>query len=159
MTGINAITPGNVLEFNRELIAAGQRNEVRVTVRRKGVDRTLTVRLIPESAFFNESLIRAKLGASLGLMTPQFAARLGNQTVAGLVVTRVEPGSAAETAGLAEGQVVRGVDGQAVTSVLEAARLLNLKKSGDRVRLSLIVPRTRGLFLQLLSIDRDVVVQ
>ena len=74
-------------------------------------------------------------------------------------MTGVEPGGAADTAGLAEGQVVRGVDGQAVTSVLEAARLLNLKKSGDRVRLSLIVPRTRGVFLQLLAIDRDVVVQ
>ena len=159
VTGINDVTPGNILQFNRELIAAGQRSEVRVKVRRKGVDRTLTVRLIPESAFFNDSLIRSKLGASLGPVTPQFAARLGNQTVSGLVVTGVEPGGAADTAGLAEGQVVRGVDGQAVTSVLEAARLLNLKKSGDRVRLSLIVPRTRGVFLQLLAIDRDVVVQ
>ena len=157
--GVDDKVAANLIEFNRQLIAADARQDVRVNIEREGERMTLNVRLIPENAFFNDGLISQKLGATLRKITPEIASRFGNRSVEGLFVSQVERGGPAARAGLNEGCIVRGMDGAALTEVKEAAKMLHAKKSGERVRLSLVIPRSRGFFLQLLSVDRDAVVR
>lgn len=157
--GVGDKMAGNLIDFNRQLIATNIRKDVRLNIERKGKRRTLNVRLIPEDAFFNDGLISQKLGATLRKMTPEITARFGNRSVEGLFVSQVEREGPAARAGLKAGAILRGIDGRALSEIKEAAKMLHAKRPGERVRLSLVIPRSRGFFLQLLSVDRDAVVR
>ncbi|MDA1273049.1 MAG: trypsin-like peptidase domain-containing protein [Verrucomicrobia bacterium] len=156
---VNNTSPESVIEFNREIIATNSGSHVRITVDRKGTTETINVQLIPESAFFNDQLISQKLGVELKKVTPEMISRMGNRVVEGLIVTDVERDGPADKAGLKEGHILRGINGEAVDQVLKAAQLVHAKKSGERIRLNLVVPRSIGHFLQLLSVDREAVVR
>lgn len=156
---VNNTSPESVIEFNREIIATNSGSHVRITVDRKGTTETINVQLIPESAFFNDQLISQKLGVELKKVTPEMISRMGNRVVEGLIVTGVERDGPADKAGLKEGHILRGINGEAVDQVLKAAQLVHVKKSGERIRLNLVVPRSIGHFLQLLSVDREAVVR
>jgi len=57
---------------------------------------------------------RAQLGVHVQQVTPDLAASLGLKETAGVVVSSVEAGSAAERAGLKRGDVIKTFNGQAV---------------------------------------------
>ena len=68
-------------------------------------------------------------------LTPYIAGRLGIDDARGLVVSRVEAEGPAAAAGLRVGDVIRKVDGQAVTTADQAQRVLFGVEVGDTVRL------------------------
>jgi serine protease Do len=68
-------------------------------------------------------------------LTPYIAGRLGIDDARGLVVSRVEAAGPAAAAGLRVGDVIRKVDGQAVTTADQAQRVLFGAEVGDTVRL------------------------
>jgi serine protease Do len=80
-----------------------------------------------------------KLGMKMGELEPAVARKLGLDDVAGVVVTDVRAGSAAEEAGIESGNVITQVNGEAVTSVAEVNAMLAAKpddeSTGDGVLL------------------------
>jgi S1-C subfamily serine protease len=128
--------------------------EVALEIVRDKKRRTLRVRMVLESEFFNESLIRKKIGASLQDLTPELARVFGLGGLQGLLVGGVDLNGPADKAKLDRGMVITGLDGHAVAEVTEAARILFGKAKGDKVVVELVYSRRRGPFY---SIERTAV--
>jgi S1-C subfamily serine protease len=62
----------------------------------------------------------------------------------GLLIARVEKGSAAERASLREYDVINGIGNRQVRSYLDAFAALTPLAAGETTHLSVLVPRTRG---------------
>jgi len=63
----------------------------------------------------NGSVRRGHLGITVQLVTEDIARSLGLQNVKGVIISQVEPGGAGERAGLKRGDVILGLNGDAVT--------------------------------------------
>ena len=93
-------------------------------------------------------------GLTLTNVTPSISRQLRlPANTQGAVITDVEPGSAAETAGLSQGDVILKVNGQSVANASEANRLLGAVKSGDRARL--LIWKTRQSQEQFLTLKKE----
>jgi S1-C subfamily serine protease len=68
-------------------------------------------------------------------------------------VVHVKEVSAAADAGLADGDIITQVNGQAVTSTDEFGRLVKAAKSGDYLRLYVYRPQGKISFFALVKID------
>ncbi len=101
---------------------------------------------------------RPYLGITTSFLSPDLAEALNLPAQTGLLIQSVEPGSAADLAGLrgADREVAIGnyliaiggdfivaVDGQPVTSRQSLSRVLDRKKAGDPLRLSIVRGRRR----------------
>jgi S1-C subfamily serine protease len=146
---VNDQTPQTPIELNREILVTGEKRDLRLQIQRQHERRTLTLRLIPEKEVFNAALFRQKLGATVQDLTPEAAAQMNLGPSDGLLVSAVEKNGPAAEAGLARGNVIRALDGQALESVPQAAKLLYRRKSGDKVELTVIVAQVRGRFLRI----------
>ncbi|MED5381084.1 MAG: trypsin-like peptidase domain-containing protein [Verrucomicrobiota bacterium] len=145
---INRHAPRNFIEFANRLLNLGRDRTVSLQVRREGKLVDCSVKLIPESAYFNTGLIREKTGATLEELTSELARSLGYNSTDGLVVSRVDDDSPAAKAGLPVGSVVVAAEGQEVNDIVRAARLLHSKGSGGRLTLDIVQVRRSGLFLR-----------
>ena len=145
---INNHSPRNFIEFASRLLNLGQNRRVKIQISRKGEIEDCTVKLIPESAYFNTGLIRDKTGVTLEELTPDVAKALSYNSTNGLVVSQVDGKSPADKAGLVTGVVVVAIDEQEVSDIVSAARLLHGKESGDRLMLDIVQVRRSGLFLR-----------
>ena len=128
---------------------------VTLVVRRNGRDETLTAKLAererpavdePETgaAAHNES----GFGMAVTPLTPRIAEQLElPRTTSGLVVTDVDPAGQAAAAGVREGDVIKAVNGQAVTSA--SALRAALKAQADRPALVLVSRRGADTFIAL----------
>lgn len=76
---------------------------------------------------------RAMLGVNIQEMTLKQAMRMGLEHTQGILITAVETGSAAETAGLRAGDLLLKVDGSAVNEISLLKEKLALKRPGDQV--------------------------
>ena len=130
-----------------ELTAGGEKGDVTLALLRGNELKTVPVKLVPEKAFFNAELIQKRIGVSLQEMSPALADSLGFNPKAGLLIAGVDKDSAAAKLGLEARMLVRGIDGLATADLVDAAKLINQHKAGDKVKLDLIVPRQRGAVL------------
>jgi S1-C subfamily serine protease len=86
----------------------------------------------------------ARLGVSLGDLSPSISKELGLSIDKGVMIGSVEPGSAAASAGLQAattnrpGDVIVAIDGQAVSTYNDLASYLDTKNPGDSVRLTIV---------------------
>jgi len=126
---------GNLIEFNRSLVTAGSRKDVRMLVRRKGESKSLNLRLVDERRFFDAGWVRRRLGVLVELGEP------------GLVVTAVDADGPA-AGRLGPGMVIQVVEGQPVGDVVGLAKVLNGRPAGERVELAVSVYRRMGPFLR-----------
>ncbi len=76
-----------------------------------------------------------KLGLSIQDLTPEIAQQLGYQKDEGVLIAQVEPGSAAEDAGLQRGDLIKEVDRSPVTEAKEFVRAIDRLSSDDSVAL------------------------
>jgi len=148
---VNDKTPRNLVEINRELMAAGERRDVRLVVQRDQERKTLTMTLVPEATVFNPDLIQKKLGATLQYLTPEVAVTMGFGQFRGFLVADVEPAGPAGKAGLREGELIQTFDGHVPGNLVRAAHFLYAKKKGERLQMTVIVPRRTGRLVQLFS--------
>lgn len=144
---VNDKTPKSLFDLNRELISADAKSEIRLLVQRGADRKPLKAQLVPEKEVFNAALIRRKTGMTLQELSPELAAEMGVDPVAGLLVADVEKNGPAAEVGIRPGYFVQAIDGRAVSELTGAAKILHAKRAGERVQLSLIVQRQRGAFL------------
>ncbi|HXG64419.1 MAG TPA: PDZ domain-containing protein, partial [Blastocatellia bacterium] len=87
-------------------------------------------------------------GVTVDELTPQVARQLGLPgEVRGVLITNVQPGSAAADAGLTRGDVVQEVNRQPVGSVSEFRRAVS--QAGDQPILLLVNRRGNTLFMMV----------
>ncbi len=86
---------------------------------------------------------RGRLGVLIQDLTPELSEALNLDITHGAVITRVEPGSPAEDAGIAPGDVVVAVDDIEVTSSADLRNRVGLVRVGGEVTVTLVRDGTR----------------
>ena len=133
--------------LTRAVAAATPNTAAKVTVWREGRSRELTVELgeAPNEAVAATGRggasgdASAAVGLALRTLTDAERATLGiPRDVNGVVITAVEPGSAAAEKGLRPGDVITRVNDQAVSSVADATAALNAARQGNGTALLLV---------------------
>ena len=81
---------------------------------------------------------RGYLGIATQTLTPELAEAFGIAWQPGVIVSRVEPNSAAEAAGLQVGDVVVAADGRPVTRSADLRNMIGLRPAGDSITLELL---------------------
>ena len=76
---------------------------------------------------------KAILGLDVRPVTPEIARQFNLRSIEGVIVARVEDGSAAMEAGIQRGDVIREINRQKVGSVADFERLTKDAKEGDRL--------------------------
>lgn len=79
---------------------------------------------------------RGRIGVSVQDLTPDIALALKLDKTRGALVTRVDPGSPADKAGLQEGDVVIGIAGRTVKSGADLRNQIGLMRVGEKAELS-----------------------
>ena len=81
---------------------------------------------------------RGRLGVAVQSVTPDIAQVLGLERGSGAIVAAVEPGSAAEDAGLQRGDVIVAVDGETVDTSAALRAIIGLLELGEEVQLTVL---------------------
>lgn len=76
---------------------------------------------------------RAQIGITLQDLRPELAKAFGFQGQGGVLITEVLPGSPAEIAGLAPGDIIASVDGEDITDSAALRLVVSLKRPGTDV--------------------------
>lgn len=137
IVSVNAVKPDSIIEFNRILLEAGDRNDVRFVVQRDGKSKQLVMRMVKEADFFNADLIRRRLGITVKPVQGAFN------------VTSVEKGGPAAKANIEVGSFLATVDDQQPRDLVEFAKTIHWKQKGDSVNLGVLVQEGRGFFSRL----------
>lgn len=89
---------------------------------------------------------RGRLGITIQDVTPELAEALDLRTPEGAVVTQVQPGSAAEEAGLNAGDVVIAVDGTRIVNSSDLRNRIGLTPVGDDIEMTVMRDGKRRVF-------------
>jgi len=81
-------------------------------------------------------VVRARLGARFQDLTPDLAASFGRRGAAGALITRVEPGSGAQAAGLRSGDILLGLDTRDDMDAAGVQREIARRHPGERLALN-----------------------
>ncbi|MFP4451488.1 MAG: trypsin-like peptidase domain-containing protein [Rhodosalinus sp.] len=79
---------------------------------------------------------RGRLGVAIQDLTPDLAEALGVAAETGAIVGSVEPGTPADRAGLAAGDVIVAVDGDPVEGSADLRQKIGLRRPGDEVEIA-----------------------
>jgi Do/DeqQ family serine protease len=110
--------------------------------------------IIEQLAEFGE-VRRGRLGVRIQDLTPELSEALSLDISDGAVVTRVEPGSPAEDAGIEAGDVVVAVEDSAVASAADLRNRVGLVRVGEDVNVTVIRDGARREFrVRVASIER-----
>lgn len=124
--------------------------KVPMKVLRDKKETTLTVAVgeMKEQESVASASEKSELGVTVQQVTPEIAEGLGLERPEGVVITAVEPGSAAEDAGLRRGDIVLEVDRKPVRKVADYRKAIGEVKKGKGV-LFLVRRGTSTIFLAL----------
>jgi serine protease Do len=154
------------VDLTRELVEAGAMRTTQLTIQRGTERRSVNLRLVRESSFFNSDLVRKKIGLSVEELTPEIATTLGLGDKRGVIISDVESNSPAARAGLQKNMIITTVDGQVTwyerqpaPSYVSVAKALYARKKGEKSQLEVIIPRRRGNFLQFQQATVEVTVR
>jgi serine protease Do len=103
----------------------------------KVLDRQVKVGEVEEKVEVTKAPSHKSLGITVQNLTPEIAKGLRLEKETGVVVTRVEPGSAAENAGIQTGDVIREVNRKPVKDVEDFVQKIEKAKVQDSVLLLL----------------------
>lgn len=81
---------------------------------------------------------RGLLGVSIQTIDSESAKALGAEVESGALVSSVEPGSAAEDAGIEVDDIIVSINGERIDDSRELRNAIGLKGSGERVRIELV---------------------
>ena len=106
------------------------------------------VKLRPEEEFFNAGLVRKRLGLKLDTLTEDLARHMRLGFVGGFVVISVEEDGPADLGGIKTGHVIQAIENQSPSTMVELARVVHGLKRGDRARLTVVIEKRSGNFIQ-----------
>lgn len=151
-----------ILEFNNKPIKTMEdlpkvvaetppEKEVEVKILREGKPKTLRVAVgkqeEPEK-LAAEKKTSERLGMTIEDITPEMAKQMNLEDPKGVVISEVEPGSAAQEAGLRQGDVILELNREKVENVKDYKRILD--KATDKSSLLMLVKRGENtLFLTI----------
>ena len=98
---------------------------------------------------------RGRLGVQVQNLTPDIAEAMDIDRSNGALVTQVAPNSAAEQAGIKEGDVIIRVNDRPITSIQELVTRIRLMRVGEQVELELIREKDRKTVTALVSDPED----
>lgn len=81
---------------------------------------------------------RGRLGVIIQDLTPDLAEALGVAAQSGAIVSSVEPGTPAEAAGLAAGDVIVAVNGETVEGSADLRQRIGLRRPGEEVEIAFV---------------------
>jgi S1-C subfamily serine protease len=145
----DGVSPRGFVQFINLLREVKEKQAISLVVQRGRDRKTISVRLVPESSYFNSRLVLQKTGLSVQELSPRLAQGMGLGGANGLLVADVEPRSPGAAAELKQGMLLTSADGQALTDVVQFAKLLAAKKAGDKTRLELLLQIRRGAVIQV----------
>jgi serine protease Do len=126
-------------DLSSRIASMGPGTSVALDVLRDGSEKTVHVKL---GTFPDEQVAEAKgqeghgkLGVAVETLTPDVAQQMDVPAGHGVVITKVQPGSPADNAGLQERDVVVSVDGQPVRDASAFRSVVENTKPGDILRL------------------------
>jgi serine protease Do len=125
-------------ELPRQVASTPVGKKVKVRILRKGKAevKTVTIEPLKEGAAEGQvTVAQDKIGLTVADLTPALATRLGVKATSGVVVTEVKPGGLAEEGGIATGDIIKEIDGIAVTGVADFEKAVSAHKKGDILRL------------------------
>ena len=125
--------------------------EVAVVILREGKPLTLKLKvgeLQEEAQPSPAEKTKFELGMSVQEITPEMARQLRMGELGGVVVTQVEPGSAADEAGIQRGDVIREINGQAIRKSSDYQAAMAKIKKEEVVRF-LVKRAERSLYVTL----------
>jgi serine protease Do len=142
ITEFNGQPADSVIQLRNMVASMKPGTEVDVRVIRKGQEKTLHATLgeqpqkgQPSGAEGGGPPSPEQLGLVVQTLTPDIAQQLGYQGDRGAVIVQVQAGSAAESAGLQRGDLIKEVNRQEVGTARELASKLHGLKSGDTAAL------------------------
>jgi serine protease Do len=138
-------------ELPRVVASTPVGKEVEVAILREGKPMTLKLKvgeLKDEAVAPTVEKAKLELGMSVQEITPEMAQQLRLNELSGVVVSQVEPGGAADEAGVQRGDVIREVNGNLVRNYSDYRAALGKMKKGEIVRL-LIRRGERSLYLTI----------
>jgi serine protease Do len=121
------------------LTAPGTKRTLGLLREGKRLDLTVSIGKLPEDSGQGVKSAEAtrEYGLTVQNLTPELAARLDLEQTAGVVVTQVAPGSAADRAGIRAGALIEEVNRKQVANLQEFRQALN-ESHGDRGILLLV---------------------
>ena len=140
-------TPKNFVEFY-DLINQNGAKEISLIVSRGTDRRKVIVKPVAEQSVFNAQLIQQKTGLSVQDLTTELADALGLRAAGGVIISGVEKNSPAAALELQRGFLILAVDGQPISNLVAAAKILYTKKKGDKVQLAFVARFIRGNVVQ-----------
>jgi serine protease Do len=153
VNGVQVATPRDLVGAISNIRPGGQ---ARLDIIRDGRERTITVTVValpeqaPEAGATAKQPQEAGLGLALGPLTSGLRKQLEvPEETSGAVVMRVEPGSPADLAGIAAGDVIAGVGTIAVGDVREATRALRQAQHEGHAVLLRVLRNGRAAFVAI----------
>ncbi len=145
-------------DFNR-LMAANADHRASLTVSENGDRRTLRAELMSMDDHLQD-LLQRQLGLNVQTLTGTNAAQYQLNPGDGFLVRDVEKNSPAARAQIQSGFLLTAIDGIPVKDLVNSANAIGNKPAGERVQLSLLVPRrVNGNLLQLQPANATLVVR
>ncbi|GHD06597.1 Do family serine endopeptidase [Tianweitania populi] len=96
-----------------------------------------TVKQVVTTLMEGKSIERGWLGVQIQPVTPEIAESIGLENAKGAIVASAQSDSPAATAGVKDGDVITAVDGQAVSTPRELARVIGSARPGKDVKIDL----------------------
>jgi serine protease Do len=134
ITKIDGKPIDGALELRRTVQALAPGTTIKLTVMRDKAEKVLSLTLadFPSAA---DATGKTESGGNLGLsvqaLTPEIAKSLGITRTSGVIVMSVEPGGAADRAGVQEQDVIRKINNTAVTNVTTFNSAVKKLQSGE----------------------------
>ena len=134
---IAQLSPGKDAAF--EIIRDGQRKTLSVKLgERKEEAVTASIPKAPEMV----------LGLNVQELTPELAERFKLKDEKGVLVTKVEPGSAADSEGIKEGDLIKEINRNKITNAEEFKSAIEKVKKGESVLIR-IIRESRAFYVVL----------
>jgi serine protease Do len=139
---VEAISPGSLVSItyergDRELQATVKLGEAPVNAQIEATPAPNAANP-PNPGVAPNQANRGQLGVQIQNVTPQLKQRYNLSVDTGVVITLVQPNSAAAAAGLRAGDVVTSVGGRAVSNAEEATRLIGTAARGQPTSLGIL---------------------
>jgi len=144
----NQIKDANDLPLLVARTAPGEKIRVKILRDKRELTIPVQVEKLKDEEVNVSAQEKDHLGLTVQKVTPENAESLGVKRAEGVLITSVEPGSAADEAGLEQGDIIVEVDRKPIHDVSEYQKAMMAAKKGKRILL-LVRRGENAMFLTL----------